>query len=55
MYVCSTAFEEDPDFEVFESIELLKQNRSCWKECGILEVEIYAVKEVVEGVPYQGN
>lgn len=28
------------DVVIFSSIEALKKKRTCWKECGIIEIEI---------------
>ena len=46
MYTCSTCLAHDPDFSVYDSIARLKEACSCWKECGIVEVEIKYVKDI---------
>ena len=38
MYTCGTSFLHDPDVAFYDSVELLKQEWECWKECGIVEV-----------------
>jgi len=32
--------------EAYESIEDLKENKSCWEECGIVELDIVGVRFV---------
>lgn len=43
-YVCGVAWQFDPDFNVFKTIRDLKINRTCWKECGILEIKARPIK-----------
>ena len=41
MYTCGTGWHHDPDYEVYDSVERLKQHKAdCWKECGIVRLEI---------------
>lgn len=54
-YMCPTDYDfeigEAPDLEgkfpIYSSVEELKARRSCWDECGIIEVEIKKVSVVV--------
>lgn len=34
--------------EVYGTIEALKNGRDCWRECGIVEVEIKEIREITE-------
>ena len=49
-YLCGIDFQHElcddnaNGVELFGSKEALKSNKSCWKECGILEVEIKPIK-----------
>lgn len=53
-YMCAT----DPtdihlganDVVIFSSIKALKKKRTCWEECGIVEIEIKP-KLIVKGKP----
>ena len=41
MYTCGTGWHHDPDYEVYDSVERLKQHKAdCWEECGIVRLEI---------------
>ena len=56
MYACSTAYCHDNELDLYESIEELKEKRGmCWEECGIVELSVTLVKEVVEGTMYDAN
>lgn len=51
-YVCGVDWQheigEGPnDIKLYSSLEVLKKERTCWKECGIVELEI-SVKKWVE-------
>ena len=48
MYVCGTAYCHDPDITLYDNIELLKKSKSCWKECGIVEISLAKIKYVEE-------
>lgn len=56
MYACQTDWRyemgEAPDLEgsmpLYSSVEELKKQRTCWDECGIVEVEITLKKVVLE-------
>lgn len=39
---------------VYASVEDLKQNRTCWKECGIVEVEVKLSKWIENQNLYGG-
>jgi hypothetical protein len=55
MYCCGIDWSEEigeaPDLEgkipLYSSIEELKSRRTCWEECGIVEVELTKIKYVV--------
>jgi len=61
-YMCGTswAFELDPDnggpIRVFSSIEALKADSECWKECGIVRIEMELAEveycELVEDIKH---
>ena len=40
VYACITDFLHEPDFKVYESLEELKKNMKCWRQCGILRLKI---------------
>lgn len=44
IYVCGVDWQhevgEASDVRMYASIKKLKQERSCWKECGIVELEV---------------
>lgn len=40
LYCCGIGYQHDPDFKVYTSIDDLKRDRSCWKECGIVEIVV---------------
>ncbi len=52
-YICGT----DPmdvtlgasDVVIYSSIKALKKKRSCWKECGILEIDLSKLTVKVKG------
>jgi hypothetical protein len=50
-YVCGVDFQHEigecNDVKLFSSIKALKKARTCWKECGIVELEI-KIKKWVE-------
>lgn len=50
-YVCGTDFDYEigvaDDVTLYSSIKALKKGRQCWKECGIVELEI-KIKKWVE-------
>jgi hypothetical protein len=53
VYVCGVDWQheigEAPDVIVYPSIESLKKHRTCWKECGIIELEVKKVRTVTKG------
>lgn len=47
-YMCKTAYFEDIDYigaSVFPSVEMLKREVGCTKECGYVEVSIRVVEK----------
>lgn len=56
-YMCETDYRyelgEAPDLEgkapLYSSVEELKRLRTCWDECGIVEVEVKMTKQVLIG------
>lgn len=56
MYCCGVDWQheigEAPDLEgkipLYSSIEKLKAKRTCWEECGILEIELKPKKWIVK-------
>lgn len=49
LYTCATAYYHDPDFKVYTSLEELKKEMKCWRECGIIEINSTQYKIVVAG------
>lgn len=51
-YVCGTDWqheiEECNDVKLFSSVKALKKARQCWKECGIVELQITLNKWIEE-------
>lgn len=49
-FMCATDFRhelgEGPICEVYSSIEQLEEDRSCVKECGIVEVQVKLIKYI---------
>jgi len=49
MYACGTGWLHDPDYEIYDSVERLKEySDKCWKECGIVRLEITETEWVEE-------
>ena len=51
VYTCGVDYQHElgeayPFTEVYPSIEALKEQRNCWENCGIVELEITLVKWV---------
>lgn len=50
VYVCGVDWHheigEAPDVIVYPSVKALKKRRSCWEECGIVELELKVTKWV---------
>lgn len=46
-YVCGVDWQHEigevNDVKLYSSIEVLKEERTCWKECGIVELELSLV------------
>lgn len=58
-YVCGVDFQHEigdgaNDVKLYSSLEVLKKERTCWKECGIVELDI-RVKKWVEPQDLFGN
>lgn len=52
-YICRTDWEYELEnasggTKLFSSIEDLKKHKSCWKDCGIIKVEIEFKEEIKE-------
>lgn len=53
-YTCGVNWQHDlcednaKHVEFFGSIQALKKDRTCWKECGIVEIEMKVTKWVEE-------
>lgn len=51
-YICGTDITDiylgANDVKIFSSIEALKKARSCWEECGIIELDLSKYKYVVD-------
>lgn len=49
-YICGIDWQheigEANDVRLFASVESLKKHRQCWKECGIVELDIRVTKWV---------
>lgn len=53
VYVCGIDWQHEigeemakPDVVVYPSVESLKKHRTCWQECGIVEIEMKVTKWV---------
>lgn len=46
VYMCGNDWAEEPAAVAYESIEDLKENKKCWKECGIVELDVTGVRFV---------
>lgn len=63
LYACGVDWDheigEAPGLEgkmpLYSSVEELKKNLSCWKDCGIVEVEINLKKWVENPVPFSSK
>ncbi len=53
-YICGTditdIFLGANDVKIYSSIKDLKKSRSCWKECGIVELDLSKPKYVVKKI-----
>lgn len=53
-YTCGVNWQHDlcddnaHSIEIYGSIKALQKNRTCWEECGIVELNISVAKWVVE-------
>lgn len=54
-YICGTDISDislgASDVVIYPSVALLKKKRSCWKECGIIEINLSGCKQVAKGKP----
>ena len=52
-YMCGTSTTdlhfEKPSVELYSSIKALKKERKCWRECGILELDLSKAKLIFKG------
>lgn len=41
-YCCGVDYQHEPheDIEWFSTVETLKEKKSCWEECGIIEITL---------------
>lgn len=51
-YMCATDYHYELESrkspsQIFGSIESLKSHKKCWKDCGIVEIEIY-IKRIID-------
>ena len=47
-YTCGTNFQHDQQLKAYSSVELLKKDRDCYGECGIVKLKLVNVKWVEE-------
>ena len=59
-YMCATDFDielpwnKTAEFpELYRTIKALKKDRSCWRECGIIEVQVLFERNVLIGSMYE--
>lgn len=60
VYMCQTDWlheiGEAPDLEgrmpIYSSIEDLKKEKTCWDECGIVEIELTLKKVITKGAGF---
>lgn len=53
-YMCGTDWNTDlplgaNDVKLYTSLEVFKKTRTCWQECGIVEVKIIKTKTIKKG------
>lgn len=59
-YICTTDWNTElpmgnNDIKVFTTLNSLKANRTCWKECGIVEIEIIRKRTVLKGKGWESQ
>lgn len=51
-YICGTDIMDISlganDVVIFSSIDSLKKKRKCWKECGIIEIDLSNLKKILK-------
>ena len=47
-YTCGTNFQHDQQLKAYSSVELLKKDRDCYGECGIVKLKLVNLKWVEE-------
>jgi hypothetical protein len=55
LYMCATDYDHELGscvVQLYPSIEQLKVERPCIKECGIVAVRVEYVRHVEDGMPY---
>jgi len=60
VYMCAVDFsfelgEAKGGTKLYASIKDLKENHSCWEECGITKVKVGYVESVAPPTPYSRN
>lgn len=45
-FACGIAYQHEPDYEIYDSVERLKEAHPYWEECGIVELKIVEHKWV---------
>ena len=53
VYICGVDWQHElgevPDFtKVYSSVDDLKNQRTCWKQCGIVKIKVELVEWVIE-------
>lgn len=53
-YCCGADFAHEPvqDIKFYETVKELKLQKKCWSECGILKLELKAIKIIKRGKPW---
>jgi hypothetical protein len=59
VYVCGTDWDweigEAPSCDVYDSVESLKRKKTCWKQCGIVELEVRLSKVIEPSKKWSAN
>lgn len=54
-YLCTTDWDTElpsfkaNDVKIYMSLKVLKEERPCWNQCGVVQIEIKKIKQVVKG------
>lgn len=58
LYVCTEDWYSElgqemakPDVVMYPSVKSLKKHRTCWEECGIVELEVKLARTIVKPMP----